>query len=500
MQTVSENSPSGGNALPPALLGRRDWLRASGGGLSLLGLAQALCGAESPAPETTSHAQKGLPGVALGGRELGGAGVASNEAGPARPLWSGRAKRVIHLFMNGGPFQGDLFDPKPKINEFAGQRPAEVQLRTENVTGGLMAVPYAYAPRGASGLPVSELLPRLAAHADDLCVLRSLHCDNPNHGPALFQMNNGTITPLRPSLGSWLLYGLGSENENLPGYVVLCPGRPVRFSELWTSSFLPAQHTGTYLNHADLTPEKMLPFLKNPVRDELSQRRQLGLLRQLNEEHLAGRQQEPVLEGRIRALETGFRMQFAASEAFDVSREPAEIREEYGGTQFAQGCLLARRLVERGVRMVQVYYGDGQPWDTHRNHDQTTRKLCGDIDRPVAALLADLKRRGLLDETLVIWGGEFGRTPTSESGDGRDHNHWGFSMFLAGGGVRGGMAYGATDDFGFRAVENRVHVHDLHATLLHLLGLDHERLTFRHAGRDYRLTDVSGRVVREILL
>jgi uncharacterized protein (DUF1501 family) len=244
----------------------------------------------------------------------------------------------------------------------------------------------------------------------------------------------------------------------------------------------------------------MLPFLKNPVRDELSQRRQLGLLRQLNEEHLAGRQQEPVLEGRIRALETGFRMQFAASEAFDVSREPAEIREEYGGTQFAQGCLLARRLVERGVRMVQVYYGDGQPWDTHRNHDQTTRKLCGDIDRPVAALLADLKRRGLLDETLVIWGGEFGRTPTSESGDGRDHNHWGFSMFLAGGGVRGGMAYGATDDFGFRAVENRVHVHDLHATLLHLLGLDHERLTFRHAGRDYRLTDVSGRVVREILL
>jgi uncharacterized protein (DUF1501 family) len=193
-------------------------------------------------------------------------------------------------------------------------------------------------------------------------------------------------------------------------------------------------------------------------------------------------------------------MQFAASEAFDVSREPAEIREEYGGTQFAQGCLLARRLVERGVRMVQVYYGDGQPWDTHRNHDQTTRKLCGDIDRPVAALLADLKRRGLLDETLVIWGGEFGRTPTSESGDGRDHNHWGFSMFLAGGGVRGGMAYGATDDFGFRAVENRVHVHDLHATLLHLLGLDHERLTFRHAGRDYRLTDVSGRVVREILL
>jgi len=466
------------------LLGRRDWLRASGGGLSLLGLAQMLGQSAQSAGSGEVDNRKG------GGSQREGLPI------PPRPA---RARRVIHLFMNGGPFQADLFDPKPKINQFVGQRPAEVQLRTENVTGGLMAVPYAYAPHGDSGLQISELLPHLAAHADELCVLRSLHCDNPNHGPALFQMNNGTITPLRPSLGSWLLYGLGSENENLPGYVVLCPGRPVRFSELWTSSFLPAQHAGTYLNHSDLSPEKMLPYLRSPVRDEASQRRQLGLLRDLNAGHLVGRELDPVLEGRIRAFETGFRMQFAANEAFDLSLEPVEIREEYGGTPFANGCLLARRLVERGVRMVQLYYGDGQPWDTHRNHDQTTRRLCGDIDRPIAALLADLKRRGLLEDTLVIWGGEFGRTPTSESGDGRDHNHWGFTMFLAGGGVRGGMAYGATDDFGFRAVENKLHVHDLHATLLHLLGLDHERLIFRHAGRDYRLTDVYGRVVHEIL-
>jgi hypothetical protein len=410
-----------------------------------------------------------------------------------------RVRRVIQLFMNGGPFGPDLFDPKPAINKFAGQRPAAVQLRTENQTGGLMPVPFAFKKHGRGGLEISELLPKLAACADDLCVLRSCHTDNPNHGPALFMMNNGTITPTKPSMGAWLSYGLGSENENLPGYVVLCPGRPVRFAEMWSSGFLPAEHQGTYINHSDLDPAKMMPFLRNAVPLE-TQRRQLDLLKRLNEEHLAERGSDAALDARIRSMETAFRMQTAASDAFDIRGEPAKVRAAYGTGHYANGCLLARRLVERGVRFVQVYYGNGQPWDTHRTHNGTTRTLCRDIDQPTAALLTDLKQRGLLDDTLVVWGGEFGRTSTSESGDGRDHNHWGFTTVLAGGGVKGGMAYGATDDFGFRAVEDKVHVHDLHATILHLLGLNHEKLTYRYAGRDFRLTDVYGEVVKKILV
>jgi hypothetical protein len=456
----------GGEGTRRHCITRRQALRTAGGGLAALAVADALHAAER------------------------------NQRGTQ---FAPRAKRVIHLFMNGGPFQADLFDPKPKINEFAGQRPEEVELRTENATSGLMPVPFVFNKCGKSGLEVSELLPRVGQLADELCVLRSLHTDNPNHGPALFLMNNGTIAPLRPSLGSWLLYGLGSENENLPGYVVLCPGRPVRFSELWTNAFLPGEHQGTYINHSDLSPAKMLPFLKNPSLDATAQRRQLDLLRQLNEDHLAERGVDRALEARIQSMETAFRMQFAASDAFDITQEPTTVREEYGAGHFANACLLALRLAERGVRFTQVYYGNGQPWDTHRDHNATTRKLCADIDQPIAALLSDLKRRGLLEDTLVIWGGEFGRTPTTESSDGRDHNHLGYTMWLAGGGVRGGMAYGATDDFGFRAVQDKVHVHDLHATILHLLGLDHERLTFRHAGRDFRLTDVYGRVIKEVL-
>src|SRR5579872_4697521 len=302
---------------PPQIgLSRRHWLQSVGGGLATLGAASALHAAE---------------GAARG------------------PFYAPRAKRVIHLFMNGGPFQGDFFDPKPKINEFAGQRPQAVQLRTENATGGLMSVPYAFDRHGESGLEISELLPRLSRHADKLCVLRSLHTDNPNHGPALFMMNNGTIAPVRPSMGSWFLYGLGSDNENLPGYVVLCPGRPVRFSELWTNAFLPGAHQGTYINHSDLTPAKMLPYLRNPTLDETAQRRQLDLLRKINEDHLAVRGSDKALEARIQSMETAFRMQFAATDAFDISREPQAAREEYGKGHFANACLLARRLSERGV-------------------------------------------------------------------------------------------------------------------------------------------------------
>jgi hypothetical protein len=409
-----------------------------------------------------------------------------------------RAKRVIQLFMNGGPFQADFFDPKPAINKFAGQRPKAVELRTENKTGGLLAVPFAYRKRGKSGLEVSDVLPRLAECADDLFVIRSMHTDNPNHGPALYLMNNGSMSMRRPCMGAWLSYGLGTENADLPAHVVLCPGRPVRFAELWTSAFLPGEHQGTYVNHSVTEPGRLIPFLKGAAPPEM-QKRQIALLRRLNEERSAVTGPDAALEARIKAMETAFRMQTSATDAFDVRREPARVREAYGESPFARGCLMARRLSERGVRFVQVYYGNGQPWDTHGNHNESVRKLAADIDRPIAALLTDLKARGLLSETLVIWGGEFGRTPTTEGGNGRDHNHWGFTTWLAGGGVKGGQAYGATDEFGFRAVEKKVHIHDFHATVLHLMGIDHTKLTYRHAGRDYRLTDVKGEVVKEVL-
>jgi hypothetical protein len=453
------------------LITRREMIQAMGGGLGAVGMA-SLFGPEALA----------------------------SQASPFRaPHFAPRARRVIHLFMNGGPFQGDLFDPKPALNRYAGQRPQAVQLRTENQTGGLMAVPFKYRPAGKSGVEVSELLPKLAGCIDDICVIRSMHTDNPNHGPALYLMNNGTITPTRPSMGAWLSYGLGTENADLPGYVVFCPGRPVRFAELWSSSFLPGEHQGTYINQSNLDPTKMIPYLHNGTLSHAAQRRQLELMQRLNEEHLAERGPDRALEARIKSMETAFRMQVAASDAFDISREPQRVRAEYGESHFAHACLLARRLAERGVRFTQIYYGNGQPWDTHRNHNEITRTLCRDIDQPIAALLTDLKRRGLLDDTLVICGGEFGRTSTSESGDGRDHNHWGFTTWLAGGGVRGGMAYGATDEFGFRAVQDKVHVHDLHATILYLLGLDHEKLTYRYASRDFRLTDVYGQVVSKII-
>ncbi|MGL4552313.1 MAG: DUF1501 domain-containing protein [Gemmataceae bacterium] len=434
------------------------------------------------------------------GAGLGAVGLAAlvNRA-DAAPHFTPRAKRVIQLFMNGGPFQADLFDPKPALNQYAGQRPKAVELRTENKTGVLMAVPFKYAPRGDSGLPVSDAVPRLAALADELCVIRSMHTDNPNHGPALYLMSNGSMTTLRPSLGAWLSYGLGTENANLPAHVVLCPGRPVRFSELWTSAFLPGEHQGTYVNHTNVEPAKLIPFLRNGTLSPEAQRRQLALMRRMNDERAAATGPDAALEARIKAMETAYRMQTSATDAFDVRLEPQKVRSAYGDGPFARGCLMARRLSERGVRFVQVYYGNGQPWDTHGGHNDTVTKLYADIDRPIAALLTDLRARGMLDETLVVWGGEFGRTPTTEGGNGRDHNHWGFTAWLAGGGVKGGQAIGATDEFGFRAVEDKVHVHDLHATILHLMGIDHEKLTYRHAGRDFRLTDVHGRVVKAVL-
>ena len=439
----------------------------------------------------------------LGGG-LGAVALAGTVSGSAPPHFRPRARRVIQLFMNGGPYQADLFDPKPLLAKYAGQRPEAVKLRTERQTSGLMPSPFRFRRHGESGLEISELLPHLSQHADRLCVIRSIHTDNPNHGPALLQMNNGTISPTVPSMGSWLSYGLGTENENLPGYVVLCPGRPVRFSVLWTSAFLPAEHKGTYINHKSLDPKQMIPYLRNANLDRPTQARQLELMRKVNRRHLARRQADPLLAARLKSMETAFRMQFAATEAFDLSRESQTVRQAYGTREFGNGCLLARRLVERGVRFVQVYYGNGQPWDTHQGHNARSASLCRDIDQPIAALLDDLARSGLLEDTLVVWGGEFGRTPTTDLSegkgtDGRDHNHYGFTMWLAGGGMKGGVAHGATDDFGFQAVTDKVHVHDLHASILHQMGLDHERLTYRYAGRDFRLTDVHGQVVRELL-
>jgi uncharacterized protein (DUF1501 family) len=328
----------------------------------------------------------------------------------------------------------------------------------------------------------------------------------PNHEPGLLLMHSGNQQPIRPSLGSWVSYGLGTENQNLPSFVVLAPRRPVVGPHLWSSSFLPGAHQGMAVNTTDLRVDKLVANLRHPTFGREEQRKQLDLLGALNRMHLERRADDGALEAQIRAMEVAFQMQTAAAEAFDVSKEPAAVRETYGKTNFGQSCLLARRLVERGVRFVEVYYlypGNNQPWDTHADNDNGHRRLCADSDRATAALLADLKRRGLLEDTLVVWGGEFGRTPYAQPAKGgkpgRDHHHTGFSMLLAGGGIKGGMMHGATDEFGMNAVEKRVHVHDLHATVLHLLGVDHERLTYRYSGRDFRLTDVHGSVVKEVL-
>ena len=406
------------------------------------------------------------------------------------------AKHVIFLFMTGGPSHMDLFDPKPALQKFAGQRPKTVNLRTERVTKGILASPFKFHRSGKSGVEVSELLPKLGEVIDDICVVRSMYTFNPTHTPARNLMHSGNIAVTRPTIGAWLNYGLGSENENLPGFVAISHPRS---GKLWRSGFLPSEYQGTRFSPDETVPEKMIRYLKNPSQDKVAQRQQLDLIQQLNGLHLADRSTDGFLEGRIRAMETAFRMQFAASEAFDIRKETKSVRGLYGENTFGNSCLLARRLVERGVRYVQVFSGPGQPWDDHPNINKNLRGRCPDVDRACAGLITDLKQRGLLDETLIVWSGEFGRTPVSEAGTGRDHNPYGFTAWMAGGGIKGGVAHGATDEFGFRAVENRVNIHDLHATLLHQMGIDHEQLTYRFSGRDYRLTDVHGRVLHELI-
>ncbi len=468
------------------LLSRRQLLGRAGAGFGLLGLAGAFesSGWLHSSADAANSAVTGLDGL----------------------HHRAKAKRVIFLFMNGAPSHVDTFDPKPSLSKYAGEKPSEHEFGVKTKGGAFMSSPFRFRPHGESGVVMSELFPNLADHADDLCILRGMHTDEPNHEPGLLIMNSGNPQPIRPSLGSWASYGLGSENQNMPPFVVLCPGMPVVGPQLWSSAFLPGEHQGMAVDTSNLDVNAMIAHLEHPELSRVEQRRQLDLIQSLNDLHREARPHEDALDAQIASLELAFQMQTEAGEAFDLSNEPERLRETYGRTKFGQSCLLARRLVERGVRFVQVYYVDGknkQPWDTHSANDKGHQRLCADSDRATAALLGDLKARGLLEDTLVIWGGEFGRTPYSQpakKGDpGRDHHSTGFSMFLAGGGVKAGHTHGATDEFGMNAVEGRVHVHDLHATILHLLGVDHERLTYRYSGRDFRLTDVHGRIVDEIL-
>lgn len=427
---------------------------------------------------------------------------------PRRPPLKPRAKRVIFLFMNGGPSQVDTFDPKPALQKYAGQA-IPLQLPTERKTGAALPSPYAFAKHGQSGIEVSEIFPNVAKHVDDMCIIRSMHADVPNHEPSLMLMNCGEARMPRPSMGSWVLYGLGTENQNLPGYIAMCPGGfPIQETQNWQAGFLPGVLAGTYINPVEHDMDKLIENVRNHYSLDSEQRAQLDLVQRLNRRHQEARPGEAALEARIQSFELAYRMQSEATDAFDVEKEPQAVRDMYGPGNFARQCLMARRLAERGVRFIQLYHGAGQPWDSHDDIAIQHRNLAHECDQGIGALLTDLKQRGMLEDTLVIWGGEFGRTPTVElptpganagKMNGRDHNHYGFTMWMAGGGVKGGTVYGATDEFGFRAEEKPVHVHDLHATILHLLGFDHEKFTFRHAGRDYRLTDVSGNVVHEIV-
>jgi hypothetical protein len=393
----------------------------------------------------------------------------------------------------------DTFDPKPMLEKQQGKPLPKTMVKTGRKTSGnLMPSPFKTRRYGQTGIAATELFPEVGRCIDDICVLRSVYTDNPNHEPSLLMMNSGNMQPIRPSMGSWLTYALGSDNQNLPGFIVLCPGKPVVGPQLWSNSFLPGIYQGTHINNKNVDPKSIIRDVRNHYLSPPAQRAQLDLLQQMNEIHLEQRERDEQLEARIASLEIAFRMQSEAQEAFDIGREPVAVRQRYGQGEFANACLIARRLAERGVRITQIYYGNDQPWDDHKdigNH----RKHAEKSDRPIAALLQDLKSSGLLQDTLVIWGGEFGRTPTSQGAKGRDHHSLGFSMWLAGGGVQGGTVYGATDEFGFQAIENPVHVHDLHATILYLMGLDHERLTYRYSGRDFRLTDVHGKVTKGIV-
>jgi hypothetical protein len=437
-------------------------------------------------------------------------GVSVSPLEQRSPHFSGRVKRVIHLFMNGGPSQIDTFDPKPGLAKLDGQPlPPSVKERLQttqrNRASVLFHSPFRFRKHGQSGIDISELYPHVAKHADELCVVRSMQGEIANHSPGLLLTNCGHSTLPRPSLGSWLLYGLGTESQDLPGFVVLCPkGLPTAQSRNWTSAFLAGVYQGTHID-IENSGKQLIPYLTRKDIRAGSQRAQVALTQFLNRRHSAQRANDERLESRIHSMELAFRMQTAGTDVFDLAQEPAHIRKLYGETTQGRNMLIARRLVERGVRYVQCYHGGGQPWDNHSGIVPRIKQLTAESDQPIAALLTDLKQRGMLDETLVIWGGEMGRTSTIQAGPkdrnriGRDHHVDGYTIWLAGGGFRRGHIHGATDEFGMAVADGMVELHDLHATILHQMGFDHKRLTFRYSGRDFRLTDVHGRVVREIL-
>ena len=431
----------------------------------------------------------------------------SNPLAAIPPHFAARAKRIVFLFMKGGPSHVDTFDPKPMLGRDDGKPlPFDLPRVTFAKQGNLLKSPWKFRQYGESGLPVSDLFPHVARHIDDLCILRSVHGSNPAHGGALLKIHTGSDQFVRPSLGSWVTYGLGTENENLPAFVTICPTLAHGGVNNWGSAFLPAYCQGTPIGNASLPSKSaIVKHIRNPSFDLTSQRQQFDLISAMNREHLDAIGNDAMVEGRLNSFELAFRMQSAMPAAQDLSDETEATQRLYGvddpvTEDFGQQCLMARRFLERGVRFVQVTHSDSEvQWDQHGDLYHGHSKNAAEVDKPIAGLLTDLKSRGLLEDTLVLWGGEFGRTPTSQGNNGRDHNPHGFTMWMAGGGVKGGFAYGATDEYGYYAVEDKMHVHDLHATLLHLLGLDHERLTYRHAGRDFRLTDVAGNVARKIL-
>ena len=477
------------NNFPP--ISRRELLSRSGLGFGSLGLASLLNDSGMLSSEARAD------------------GEPINPLAPKQPHFPAKAKRVIHIFLNGGCSHVDTFDPKPELTKWHGKELPTPNLKTERPTGAAFKSPYSFRKYGESVIEVSELFHHTAQSIDDICVVRSMHADVPNHEPSLLLMNCGDARLVRPSVGSWLTYGLGSENQNLPGFIAMCPGGyPIHESQNWQAGFLPGVYQGTHLYTNNTELDKLIENIRNGSVSRTSQRRQLDLLQEFNQRHLEQRGHDPQLESRIQSFELSYRMQRDAEDAFDVSREPKHIQDAYGPGVQARQILIARRLIERGVRMVQLWHGAGQPWDNHDDIEKNHRRLAKQCDQAIGALLKDLKERGLLEDTLVICGGEFGRTPVvelpkkgSNAGkiNGRDHNHWGFTTWMAGGGVKGGHVHGATDEFGFKAVEDKVHVHDLHATMLKLLGFDHEKFTYRYAGRDFRLTDVHGHVVEDLI-
>ena len=426
---------------------------------------------------------------------------------PGEPHFAPHAKRIIFLFMHGGPSQVDTFDYKPRLIQDDGKPLPyplpRVTFASPNQYGGVMRSPWEFRQHGESGQWVSELFPHVAGQVDDICFVKSLHGTNDAHGGALLALHTGSDTFVRPSMGSWMLYGLGEENSNLPGFITICPTLGHGGVNNWSSAFLPARYQGTPIGHAGVkAKDAKIHHLDNNHWQAGIQKLQLDLLEDINLEHLGDRSTDDALEARIRSFEMAFQMQTEAPQVMDFSGETEATKELYGIDEpatdnFGRQCLMARRFAEADVRFIQCTHS--YKWDQHSNLKGGHSKNALEVDKPIAGLLKDLKSRGLLEDTLVLWGGEFGRTPTAQDKNGRDHNPHGFTMWMAGGGIRGGMSYGETDEYGYHAVVDKVHVHDLHATLLHLLGIDHERLTFRHAGRDFRLTDVSGRVVNEII-